>query len=158
MRGDLAVVRLAGKRKSWPDIFTGGGNSSSTRVVADKWADSPSEGDRYCTGGAVAGEICDWDVAWGEAGIYTYTGPEPDEVARRVWVGKKGGAYIQGGDSGGPVYTVKPDGKVLAKGIISGASGFGGEDHFAGTLDRPCENVFTDIHDASLAMPGDLSR
>ena len=46
---------------------------------------------------------------------------------------------------------------MCAKGIISGAGGFGGSDFWAGDYDFACENVFTNILDAYWSMPGDIS-
>jgi hypothetical protein len=77
-------------------------------------------------------------------------------VARRVWIGYKTGFCMQPGDSGGSVYTVGGDGKVAAKGIISGAGGRGGADSWAGAGEMPCLNIFTDIRDAYYALPGSL--
>jgi streptogrisin C len=154
-RGDLALIRLSSGKSSGPYIYRGGFNSSSFSPVAGKWGRSPASGDRYCTGGRVSGEQCGWEVKWSAAGNYTYT--VNDEVARHVWRGEKRGHCIEAGDSGGPVYTVDSSGRVLAKGIISGATGFGGSDHNAGALERACRNIFTDIWDAYFGFPGDIN-
>ena len=42
------------------------------------------------------------------------------EVGRNVDYGIKGGSCLGSGDSGGPIYTVRPDGGIAAKGILSG--------------------------------------
>jgi hypothetical protein len=111
-------------------------------------------GDQYCTGGSTKGEVCGWSQNWGAAGNWYYDGT--GETARRVWHGTKHGHCTAPGDSGGPVYTVRGDGGIAAKGIISGSSGFGGSDWYTGSLESPCENVFTDIWDAYYGLPGYL--
>lgn len=153
-RGDLALIRLASGKNSGPNIYRGGFNSSSSINVVRKWHRSPAQGDRYCTGGRVSGEQCGWAVGWSAAGNYTYT--KTGEVARRVWRGTKKGKCIIGGDSGGPVYTIDSAGSY-AKGIISGATGYGGSDNSAGTFESACVSVFTDIWDAYYSMPGDIN-
>lgn len=153
-RGDVALIRITSGRSSSPYMYRGGYNSSSYATVAEMWSRSPASGDQYCTGGKNSGEVCGWVVQWSAAGNYTYDG---GEVARRVWRGDKHGWCIRPGDSGGPVYTVRSDGKIAAKGIISGASGFGGTDYYSGALDPACRNVFTDIWDAYYGLPGVLT-
>jgi hypothetical protein len=118
--------------------------------------------DLYCTGGRVSGDLCNWKVVWSAPGNYTYSyhlsdGTPISETVRRVWRGEKHGGCIQGGDSGGPVYTVNSTGSAVAKGIISGRTGDGGPDFKSGTLDPPCVNLFTDIWDAYYSMPGDIN-
>jgi streptogrisin C len=103
----------------------------------------------------VSGELCSWQVQWPAAGNYTYT--TSGEVARHVWLGEKRGHCIIAGDSGGPVYTVDSSNRVVAKGIISGATGYGGSDHNTGALEPPCRNIFTDIWDAYFGFPGDIN-
>lgn len=118
------------------------------------WSRSPAAGDQFCTGGAVKGEQCGWTTDWSGAGNYYYSGN--GTTAKRVWRGSKRGHCMAPGDSGGPIYTVGSDGGVHAKGIYSGAVGWGGDDYFAGALDDPCVAVYTDIWDAYHAMPGSL--
>ena len=154
-RGDLALVEITGGRGSTDRIFIGDVNSATTAFVVAKSPSSPSYGDRYCTGGRSSGERCSWDVEWQAAGNYFYTGTE--ETARRVWLGRKYGRCIIGGDSGGPVYTVNAGGQVLAKGVISGVSGYGGSDNTTAFPEAECVNVFTDIYDAFVSLPGDLN-
>jgi streptogrisin C len=126
-RGDLAMIRISSGQSSSSRIYRGGPGSTTAANVSGKWSRSPSQGDEYCTGGRVAGEVCGWKVKWAAAGNHFYNGS--NETARRVWRGEKRGDCIQGGDSGGPVYTVNSSGAVAAKGIISGVNGYGGSDH-----------------------------
>lgn len=151
--GDQALIRIYSGKSSWAFIYRGGAGSTTYSSVSGKWSRSPQQNDQYCTGGRVSGEQCGWVVQWSAAGNYTYSN---GEVARRVWRGDKRGYCIQGGDSGGPVYTVN-DGVVAAKGVISGAGGFGGSDSFAGALDTPCRTIFTDIWDVHYSQPGDIN-
>jgi len=154
-RGDLALVRLGAQKSSTNRIYRGGAGSTSGATVAGKWSRSPVRTDQYCTGGRVSGEQCGWRVVVDAPGLYYYNGS--GETARKVWRGTKRGHCIQGGDSGGPVYTVNSNGSVAAKGIISGVTGFGGGDSFAGATGSPCVNVFTDVWDAYYSMPGDIN-
>jgi hypothetical protein len=153
--GDVALVRLQTGTSSAATIYQGPARSTTTRAVREMWSRPPARGDQYCTGGAVSGELCGWAVTSSAAGNHTYT--RTGELARRVWRGQKRGHCFKGGDSGGPVYTVRSDGGVAAKGICSGETGHGGSDAFAGALDAPCVNIFTDIRDAYFSMPGSLA-
>jgi hypothetical protein len=153
-RGDIALIRIYSGKYSAARIYRGGYNSSTNAPVAGKWSRGPASGDQYCTGGRASGEQCGWKVVWSATGNYTYNS---GEVARRVWRGDKRGWCIKAGDSGGPVYTVRSDGYVVAKGIISGATGFGGSDAYAGLFDTPCRNIFTNIWDAYYGFPGDIN-
>lgn len=152
-RGDLALVGMEGGRSVSPYIYSGGVNSSSTRAVRERWFRDSAPGDQYCTGGAYSGERCSWVVDWTD-GNWKYT---TDETARNVTAGRKGGHCIRPGDSGGPAYTIRPDGGVAGKGIISGVVGYGGSDYYAGSLESDCRNVFTDLEDPTAALPGYLS-
>lgn len=70
-----------------------------------------------------------------------YSGAGPLVWARNVTEGTKSGACIQGGDSGGSVFTLTSGG-VSAKGIISGIGWLG------------CYVYFTDIRSAQDGLPG----
>ncbi len=154
-RGDLALVRLGSGKSSTNRVYTGGAGSTSSAAVTGKWHRSPVRGDDYCTGGRIRFQLCGWRVVVNAPGNYYYNGS--GETARKVWRGAKYGRCIRGGDSGGPVYTVNSNGSVAAKGIVSGATGFGGDDFFAGGTDDRCVNVFTDVWDAYYSMPGDIN-
>jgi hypothetical protein len=142
-RGDISLIRMNPDRDSGAAIYTGPSGSGTSKIVREKWWRSPLVGDLFCTGGHVSGEQCDWSVT--EVGVdrlYFST----NEWARNVNEGHKPAGCIQSGDSGGPVYTVRPDDGIAAKGIISGANG--------GVPD--CKVVFTDIWEAYGGFPGDL--
>lgn len=93
------------------------------------------------------GELCGFEV-------YQDTPQDPyyaneSGYARNVYAGyTPSGKCNIPGDSGGPVYTVKGDGTVQAKGIHSGT----GTDVFNNCY----EELFTTIHDARNLWTGDL--
>lgn len=149
-RGDVALVGIT-TGSSGTSMYVGGVNSTSYKPITGMWSRRAQGGDDYCTGGAYSGERCDWDVNW-TLGNWKYS---TGETARNVSAGSKGGHCIRGGDSGGPVYTATST-SVTAKGIISGAVGYGGSDWYAGTFDSDCRNVFTDIWDVYYGFPGVL--
>ena len=155
-RGDIALIRIDSGKSSAGVMYRGGPGSSQTALVKEMWSRSPQNGDYYCTGGASSGEQCNWAVE-SVGGNYYYHYPSGvTEIARHVTVGRHYGYCIIPGDSGGPVYTVRSDGNVAAKGIVSGAyDGRSFADLFLG--DPPCENVFTDIWDAYWGFPGVLT-
>ncbi|MDR1806826.1 MAG: S1 family peptidase [Propionibacteriaceae bacterium] len=108
------------------------------------WYRSPSSGDQFCTGGARSGELCGWTVDQSNVNV-TY---DDGTVVQKITIGTKGtsGGGVIAGDSGGPVYTVRSDGKVAAKGIISGSGSSWGA----------YKVYFTDIWDAYYGLPGYL--
>ncbi|MFC4063280.1 hypothetical protein ACFOWE_33785, partial [Planomonospora corallina] len=135
--GDLGLINT-NIRDTSPTIFVGDKNSSTKRWVGGRHSVRAKEGDQYCTGGATTGQICRWkvtDLAWK---VDTFEGDNYDGTLRWVQVGKKRGRCVNGGDSGGPVYTFRSDGYVVAKGITSASN----------TKDEPikdtCLHFFTD--------------
>lgn len=98
----------------------------------------------------MTGEQCGWSVSRVRFDIKYSTG----EWGRNVNSGGKQGQCLIGGDSGGPIYTVRSDGGIAAKGIISAGSG-GGSDNWGGAFD-PCYGIFTDIWEAYYGFPGVL--
>jgi hypothetical protein len=150
-RGDLALITLSSAGASNGRMYTGGPSSSTYATVKEMWSRSPANGDQFCTGGVVSGEVCGWTVSKFVDHVYSN-----NEVLRHGVESKtKQGQCLIGGDSGGPVYTVRSDGAISAKGIVSGISG-GGADYWGGLLD-PCTMWFTDIYDAYYAFPGVLA-
>lgn len=146
--GDLSLIKLGLGNSSSPGIYTGGPKSKTNRPVVAVASRAPRYKDRYCTGGAKVGVICNWQVINVGIDIKYSDGT----IARNVVYGTKTGACTQKGDSGGPVYTHRKDGSVVAKGIHTGGGG-GGSDHWGGTFD-PCREFFTDIRLAEKALPG----
>ncbi|MBE4720550.1 hypothetical protein DAD99_21120 [Pseudarthrobacter sp. AB1] len=135
--GDLSLIRLNGGLQSGTNIYVGGPGSGNALTVREMWSRSPQVGDQYCTGGAYSGELCGW-VNQAARGNFTYSG---GTVARNVSWGTKGGSCTAAGDSGGPVYTVRSDGGIAAKGIHSGGGG-------------GCVEIYSDIWDAYWGYPG----
>ena len=145
-RGDLALAAAASGKATSPLIYRGGPGSYSTAYVGEMWSRRPASGDKYCNGGYKTGEKCNWTVY---ATGYTFKHSD-GEVARNVvrsfW--RNDGVCAVGGDSGGPVYTVRSDGKVAAKGIHHG--------HSSSSVSG-CMDVFTDIWEAYYGLPGNLA-
>ncbi|MGP3919276.1 trypsin-like serine protease [Nonomuraea sp. 10N515B] len=150
--GDLGLVRLAGGNNAAPYVYTANATSNTRREVAGPWSRAPRRGDKYCTGGATTGELCGWTVSQTGVTVKYSSGG----VARNMVKGSKTGRCTAAGDSGGPIYTVRSDGKIVAKGINSGGGG-GGSNNYGGTFD-PCRDYFTDIRLAEKAMPGIVKK
>lgn len=143
-RGDIALIRITSGKLSDPYMYTGGVNSSSYAKVKQIWSRSPQPGDQYCTGGMSTGELCGWNTEV-VGGNMTYS---TGEVVHHVSWGHRGlySGGVSAGDSGGPVYNVRSDGGIAAKGVISaGADG--------NAFNGP-ENVYSDVWDAWYAYPG----
>ncbi|WP_204301669.1 trypsin-like serine protease [Actinoplanes campanulatus] len=159
LRGDMALIELPYNNASRAGIYRGSATSTYVAPVSAMWHRTPSSGDKYCTSGAVSGqkngEICGWTVKEHVDNLKIASG----EWVRNIYYSKtKSGWCLRPGDSGGPVYTVKSDGTVVAKGIINGGSN-GGGDYYAGALDPPkyrCTMYFTAIQDAYYGFPGIL--
>ncbi|WP_327104272.1 hypothetical protein [Nonomuraea glycinis] len=75
------------------------------------------------------------------------------ETVRWVQVGKKRGKCVIDGDSGGPVYTFRSDGSVVAKGVTSGSNA----DETTPVKDT-CVHTFTDFHDVMKAVGKDIYK
>lgn len=145
--GDIAMGYIrSGYLVNRGRIYVGGVSSNSLRTVGGVWGRYPMAGDQYCTGGASFGELCGYVVQAGGPVNAFYIDQATNQFtgeARRVWVGRKSSGACSGpGDSGGPVYTVATDGKVWAKGYISGANR------------SACRNYFTSQVDADTLLPG----
>lgn len=145
-RGDISLIALGSGKTAAGRIFRGDSASTTSAAVGEMWSRSPVAGGQYCTGGSISGEVCGWAVD--KVGIdHTYSN---GEVLRSgVQSSYRQGWCVRHGDSGGPVYTVRSDGKVAAKGIISG------DDFYGGATD-PCIMWFTDIYHPYYAFPGSL--
>jgi len=151
-RGDIGLITYSSGKTTTGRIYRGSSTSSTSAAVGQMWSRTAVNGDQFCTGGSQSGEICGWVV--NKVGInFTYS---TGEVLRHgvETYSRTSGPCVRPGDSGGPTYTVRSDGKVAAKGIISGAGG-GGSDYIAGIFD-PCRMWFTDIYDPYYAFPGVL--
>jgi streptogrisin D len=97
--------------------------TTSGRLVAG--ATSNNIDDTVCTSGAFSGTICDGRILATNVTIsYVPAENGVGRVTNLVWAEKlpanDSSAIAGQGDSGGPVISVRSDGKVLARGIISG--------------------------------------
>lgn len=150
--GDVALVAMYGANETVGKIYTGNRTSNTSRDVAR--AELAYKGKKYCTGGRNKGVICNWKITHTGARVTYASGG----VARNLFRGTKRGWCLYGGDSGGPVYTTQRNGKIVAKGIISGARG-GGSDHFAGRFDGDdCVGWFSEVVRAEKAFPGAITK
>ncbi|MEW1721446.1 DNRLRE domain-containing protein [Streptomyces sp. NPDC093109] len=154
--GDLSLMEVYSNKYSVSaKIFKGGTSSKSTRRVDGRWTTRSKKGQKLCTGGARSGEVCGWKVTETKANVkYDKT------VAKNVTVATKtSGKCVISGDSGGPVYTVKKNGRAQAKGIISGAGCVNllGYKDCDGWFDK-CRVIFTDIALAETALPGGVMK
>ena len=142
-RGDLSLIEFNTGKLSDAYMYRGGSTSYNYAPVREMWYRSPVNGDLYCVGGAIGGEICNFAVTGTGIDIqYWWTW----EWARNVTRGERDSVCTQPGDSGGPVYTQRPDGGIAAKGINSGG----------GFIGNHCWNYFTDIWLAYYGLPGVL--
>jgi hypothetical protein len=140
--GDLALVRLP-VYKTDPTVYAGSANNPTSVPVGSMYPHHANIGDKACVDGRVTGEWCDTVI---NTGVYVdYYSNGPNVVARNVDVWQAWNLNcISLGDSGGPVYQYRSDGKVEAMGIISGYSEIVGH----------CLVYFTDIWDAWYGLPG----
>jgi len=152
-RGDVSLIQVTLGKTSGTRIYRGPAGSTSNGTVKEMWSRSPAYNDRYCTGGYRTGEQCNWSVIGYNANI-KYDRDGPNVWARNMIAGIREGQCTIGGDSGAPVYTVRSDGGIAAKGIHSGGGGGGGDD-WGGAFD-PCYEYFTDIRVAWAYFPGGL--
>lgn len=145
-RGDIALIQvMSGKTSSGHVYSDPGPYSRPVKEMTNSWS---SDGQQFCTDGIQTGEMCSWEVL-GVGVDVTY---DDGDVFRGGNVAIKTGQCLIPGDSGGPAYTVRSDGGVAAKGIISGGGG-GGSDNWGGYLD-PCFITYTDMRDPWLGLPG----
>ncbi|WP_444951749.1 hypothetical protein [Micromonospora ureilytica] len=145
-RGDVALSSVVSGKATSPYIYRGGPGSSSGAAVGEMWSRAPVSGDKYCVGGHVTGEKCNWTVYSTGINFKHSDGATARNVVRSFY--RNDGVCTIGGDSGGPVYTVRSDGKVAAKGIHHG--------HSSNSVSG-CMQVFTDIWQAYYGLPGSLA-
>ena len=92
------------------------------------------------------------DDPYGAAAAVANNNPDgTTPIVRHITTGTRAGGGVASGDSGGPVFTVRSAGKIVAKGIVSGAAYvkvFG--------ISLSSTNYFTDIDDACYGLPGFL--
>ncbi|MBB3045573.1 hypothetical protein [Nocardioides soli] len=94
-------------------VFTGGWSSNTSKYVGG--AAAPSVGETICTSGANSGEHCDLTILqtsvseWCDQGLGLCTG----------FLANGPGLNVATGDSGGPIYIQRSDGRVGARGVMN---------------------------------------
>ena len=141
--GDVATIKMGSGRASSHRVYRGGTNSSSSRAVTDKWRGRSGNGDKYCVSGQRTGEMCGWKVTSTHVTV-RYSG---NRLLRNATEGRRNGACTRDGDSGAPIYTIRSDGGVAAKGVLSGGSS---------NTSGNCTDYFTDTSLAEKALAGVL--
>ena len=137
--GDLALITLDTNKASTSRIYSQGTNDEVTAPVRELWSTSPIVGDEFCTGGYATGSLCGWTVTNALSNVQTAGG-----LNQNVAMGYRSGC-AGGGDSGGSVYTVRPDNAIAAKGIMNQTD--------AG-IGQPCRLLFTDLRRVTNPWPG----
>ncbi|MCW3838950.1 S1 family peptidase [Micromonospora yasonensis] len=137
--GDASTIKLT--QTSYGRVYKGSSTSTSSRAVTGRMGRRSYVGDTYCVSGQVTGEMCGYRV------VSTYVTVRYSDGAtlRNAMEGYRYGTCTRGGDSGAPIYNIKSDGTVTARGILSG-----------GTLNTSghCYDYFTDTYLAEEALPG----
>ncbi|MCL2316944.1 MAG: S1 family peptidase [Actinomycetia bacterium] len=153
-RGDIAIIQLYAPLKSNNVIYRGGPTSTTLSNVVEMWSRSSNFGDQFCTGGQTTGEICGWVVDQVAVNLDYYnadTGAFEGTIRHAVSGSRAGNVGTKGGDSGGSVFTVRSDGQIAAKGVISGSGAIK-----LGGLTPSTTVYFTDIWDAYYGFLGYL--
>lgn len=140
--GDVSTIKMGSGRASSHRVYRGGPNSNDSRAVTDKWRNRSGMGDRYCVSGQKTGEMCGWLVT--SSFVTVRFG---NKVLRNATEGHRNGTCTKGGDSGAPIYTIRSDGGVAAKGVLSGGSL---------NASGSCWDYFTDTSLAEKALAGVL--
>ncbi|MFF4535025.1 hypothetical protein [Streptomyces aureus] len=153
--GDLTLIEIIeNKYNVSARIYK---KDSILRRVEDRWTRRSKKADKVCTGGARSSEVCGWKVTATQQRVNYGNGT----VALNMTVAEKNsGSCTLSGDSGGPVYTVKSNGAVNAKGIISGGKceTVTDDGECSDGWDGICRVVFTDIALAEKALPGGVKK
>ncbi|GAA3664795.1 hypothetical protein GCM10022224_031230 [Nonomuraea antimicrobica] len=147
--GDTARLQILPRDRT-ASIFVGDANSEAKRPVGGRWTRRAIVGDAYCVGGATTGQTCNWkvsDLGWKL---------ETDDGAITRWVhrGTRANRCTFSGDSGAPVFTIRSDGYVMAKGIHHG--GVHNPDNTQKQTD--CVEFFTDIWDVNKAFGDRIAK
>jgi hypothetical protein len=138
--GDVSLVQLFYPFASGYSVYVGSATSGTSRTINGVASKSPKKGDKACSGGSVTGELCGWKVADGSTDVRYIDGT----VGRNLAYAKKTGTCAAKGDSGGPIYSIRSDGRVTARGILSGG----------GKYNSTCTLFFSDIRVAEKSFPG----
>ncbi|KJK53285.1 hypothetical protein UK23_01085 [Lentzea aerocolonigenes] len=141
--GDVSTIKMSSGKASSHRVYRGGPNSGQSRAVTDKWRNRSGNGDRYCVSGQKTGEMCGWKVI----STYVTVRYSGNRLLRNATEGHRDGVCTRGGDSGAPIYTIRGDGGVAAKGVLSGGSS---------NTSGSCWDYFTDTSLAEKALAGVL--
>jgi hypothetical protein len=142
--GDIALVSTNSPVSPTASIFIGNETSRSKKPVKSSWSRRSIKNDLYCMGGAETGQHCNWKVQDPNTWAKTDGG-----TTQNIVIGTRSSECAQGGDSGGPVYTFRSDGSVVAKGVAAA-----GTDPVFGD----CSLAFTDITTVREAFGGDVLK
>ncbi|MEV0805340.1 S1 family peptidase [Micromonospora sp. NPDC050200] len=137
--GDASTIKLT--QTSYGRVYKGSSTSTSSRAVTGRMGRRSSVGDTYCVSGQVTGEMCGFHVH----STYVTVRYTDGATLRNAMEGYRYGNCTRGGDSGAPIYNIKSDGTVTARGILSGGST---------NTSGHCYDYFTDTYLAELALPG----
>lgn len=104
-------------------VFGGPWNASTTNnryQFSVGGSAAPAEGETVCTSGAMSGEHCNRVIR--ETSINFSCGPNGNYTCQG-FRSSGSGVTVAAGDSGGPLYVMRSDGRVGARGILTSASG-----------------------------------
>lgn len=107
-------------------VFGGPWNASPSHSRYESYvggASRPAVGQTVCTSGAVTGEHCNLYISDTSFDYYCHNLQECHGFRAQI---QGAGVAVGGGDSGGPVFLYRADGRVGARGIIYGGQPAGG--------------------------------
>ncbi len=141
-RGDVSLIRIDHGATSQAEIYTNDGTTSRIVGAMSGWV---GLGNSVCFSGNVTNYWCGMVT---ETGVNMwYAGDGVNVWARNVDDASAVGATCPThGDSGGPVYQWRSDGRAIAQGILSGSA----------PEILACDMFFTDINNSYIALPGYL--
>lgn len=142
--GDVSLVQLFYSYQAGYSIYVGGPRSTVSRTIGGVASKRAKKGDKVCAGGSVTGELCGWKVTDGSTDVRYRDGT----LARNVVYATKTETCAAMGDSGGPIYTVRSNGMVTARGVLSGGGRSGSK----------CSLIFSDIRVAEKSFPGGVKH
>jgi len=137
--GDVSTIKISAG--TYGRVYKGSSTSSTSRAVTSRLKFRSLVSDTYCVSGQVTGEMCGFKVVNNYINVKYSDGA----VLRNAAEGYRYGTCTRGGDSGAPIYNIKSDGTVRARGILSGGTT---------NLSGNCYDYFTDIYLAEVALPG----
>lgn len=134
---DGEAILISGGARAGDSVYVGrpvnvpAGDPGSDTGVGVGDASGTLIGDRLCTSGSLTGTVC--DVLVSSVSQLRYDPPENGVGFMPAMINAihATDAAVGNGDSGGPVFAIRGDGKVSARGIISGMS-------LAPADERPC--------------------